>query len=159
MLGNVNFSPQPATGIQDGKVHRFPVRIYYEDTDLSGVVYHANYLRYMERARSDWIAGLGMDQRGLIEAADPAFFVIRGLAMDFFAPARLGDDLIVESRVLAMGGASGRVRQTICRGAHRLTDAVVRLAFVGNAGGEVLGPKRLPKALQSRMSALVIDTN
>jgi acyl-CoA thioester hydrolase len=154
-------APHPATGIQDGKVHRFPVRIYYEDTDLSGVVYHANYLRYMERARSDWIAGLGagldFDQRGLIEAAHRTFFVIRAISMEFFAPARLGDDLMVESRVLMMGGASGRMRQTICRGEHRLTDAVVRLAFIGDNGQSGLGPKRLPKTLQSRMSALVVE--
>jgi acyl-CoA thioester hydrolase len=158
MLGNVNLSPQPASGIQDGLVHRFPVRIYYEDTDLSGVVYHANYLRYMERARSDWIGQLGMDQRGLLEGPQAQFFVIRSVQMDFLAPARLGDGLIVESRVLEMGGASGRVRQTIRRGDDRLTDAVVRMAFIGVDGQGGLSPKRLPKALQSRMSALVIDT-
>jgi acyl-CoA thioester hydrolase len=147
--------PLPATGVQDGKVHRFPVRIYFEDTDLSGLVYHANYLRYMERARSDWVTLLGMDQRAMIGQKQPLYFVIRGLTLDFLAPARLGNDLVVESRLLQLGGASGRIRQTICRGAVRLTDSVVRMAFVGDDGRGGIGPKRLPKALQSRMSALV----
>jgi acyl-CoA thioester hydrolase len=151
--------PAPATGIFDGQLHRFPVRIYYEDTDLSGIVYHANYLRYMERARSDWIRQLGMDQRAFIEDAQSTFFVIRNIQMDFVAPARLDDILIVESTVLEMGGASSRLRQTIVRVQEtdeqtRLTDAVVRVAFVGGDGK----PKRLPKELQSRMSALVQET-
>jgi acyl-CoA thioester hydrolase len=152
--------PLPATGVFDGALHRFPVRIYYEDTDLSGIVYHANYLRYMERARSDWIAKLGMDQRAFLEDAHATFFVIRNLAMDFFSPARLEDALVVESSVLEMGGASGRLRQRIVRPEAtgeltRLTEAVVRVAFVGGDGR----PKRLPKELQSRMSALVVETN
>lgn len=151
--------PTPATGIQDGKLHRFPVRIYYEDTDLSGIVYHANYLRYMERARSDWIRQLGMDQRAFIEGTLSTFFVIRAVEMEFLAPAWLDDVLIVETMVLTMGGASGRLKQTISRknssgdNLTRLTDAVVRVAFVGGDGK----PKRLPKELQSRMSALVAD--
>jgi acyl-CoA thioester hydrolase len=140
--------PAPATGIFDG-----------QDTDLSGIVYHANYLRYMERARSDWIRQLGMDQRAFIEDAQSTFFVIRNIQMDFVAPARLDDILIVESTVLEMGGASSRLRQTIVRVQEtdeqtRLTDAVVRVAFVGGDGK----PKRLPKELQSRMSALVQET-
>jgi acyl-CoA thioester hydrolase len=152
--------PAPAAGTFDGNVHYFPVRIYYEDTDLSGIVYHANYLRYMERARSDWIAQLGMDQRAFLEDAQSTFFVIRNLQMDFFSPARLEDALVVESAVLEMGGASGRLRQRILRpdadgSQTRLTEAVVRIAFVGGDGR----PKRLPKQLQSRMSALVVATN
>jgi acyl-CoA thioester hydrolase len=153
-------SPTPASGVFSGTLHLFPVRIYYEDTDLSGIVYHANYLRYMERARSDWIAQLGMDQRSFLEEVQSLFFVIRGLQMDFFSPARLEDALVVESAVLEMGGASGRLRQRILRpdadgSQTRLTEAVVRIAFVGGDGK----PKRLPKQLQSRMSALVVATN
>ncbi len=153
--------PQPATGIQDGKIHRFPLRTYFEDTDLSGIVYHANYLRYMERARSDWISQIGLDQRAFIEEAQSTFFVIRAVQMEFLAPARLDDVLLVESSVLFMGGASSRMRQTISRqepaggSLTRLTDAIVRVAFVGGDGK----PKRLPKELQSRMSALVVETD
>jgi acyl-CoA thioester hydrolase len=152
--------PLPATGVFVGTLHLFPVRIYYEDTDLSGIVYHANYLRYMERARSDWIAHLGMNQRAFLEEAQSTFFVIRGLQMDFFSPARLEDALVVESTILAMGGASGQLRQRIVRpeadgSRTRLTEAVVRVAFVGGDGR----PKRLPKQLQSRMSELVVETS
>ena len=104
--------------------HRFPVRVYFEDTDLSGVVYHANYLRFMERARSDMLRLAGVDQRGHHDAGAGAYAVTR-LAIRYRAPARLDDALVVASRVLAVRAASVDIQQTVRRGQTILTEADV----------------------------------
>jgi acyl-CoA thioester hydrolase len=144
--------PTPPVGIFTGALHLFPVRIYYEDTDISGLVYHANYLRYMERARSDWIGQLGMDQRGALENAARSFFVVRGLAIDYLKPAQLDDALVIQSSLTALGGASMTLQQSIWRAETQLIDATVRIAFVGGDGK----PKRLPKPLREAMSTLLV---
>jgi acyl-CoA thioester hydrolase len=145
-------NPLPTTGIFAGQLHHFPVRIYYEDTDLSGLVYHANYLRYMERARSDWIGQLGMDQRGNLEAPEPLFFVVAELTIRYIRPAKLGDALVVTSTLTGLGGASMTVSQGIACNTTQLTDAAVRIGFVGADGR----PRRLPKPLHGAMSALLV---
>ncbi len=145
-------SPVPAAGVFDGLTHLFAVRIYYEDTDLSGLVYHANYLRYLERARTDWVGQLGMDQQAAIMCDAPHFFVVSRLSIDYRRPARLGDGLGVRSRLVALGGASLSLHQTIWRSDTQLVDATVRVALVG-AGGV---PRRLPKPLHDAMSALLV---
>ena len=93
-------APAPASGRFDGSEHLFPLRVYFEDTDLSGVVYHANYLRYMERARSDMLALAGIDQRAAFDAGGVAY-AIADLHIRYLATARLGDALLVTSRVTA----------------------------------------------------------
>lgn len=139
-----------ATGsIADG-VHLFPVRVYFEDTDLSGVVYHANYLRYMERARSDLLRGLGVDQRAAHEAGEGAW-AVAGLAIRYRAPARLDDDLLVETRCLKLGPASVEMAQAIRRGATLLAEATVRAGFVAPDGR----PRRQPAAWLSRFSPML----
>lgn len=125
--------PQPAAGVLRGAMHLFPVRIYYEDTDLSGIVYHANYLRFMERARSDLLTLLGVDQRAAIEAGEGAY-AVADLALAYRAPARLGDALLVETRAPAIGAASVRMVQRITRGAQLITEATIRVGFVGPDG-------------------------
>ncbi len=125
--------PQPASGLLRGATHLFPVRVYYEDTDLSGIVYHANYLRFMERARSDLLALLGVDQRAAIEAGEGAY-AVADLALAYRAPARLGDALLVETRAAAIGAASVRMVQRITRGDQLVTQATIRVGFVAPDG-------------------------
>lgn len=131
---------QPVEGRFDGAEHRFPCRVYFEDTDLSGVVYHANYLRYMERARSDMLRLAGIDQRGHFEGGGGTY-AIASLAIRYAAPARLDDALIVVSRVTHARAASVAIHQTVRRGALVLTWADVVAALVGSDGR----PRRQPR--------------
>uniref|UniRef100_UPI003A886CFD YbgC/FadM family acyl-CoA thioesterase n=1 Tax=Sphingomonas sp. GlSt437 TaxID=3389970 RepID=UPI003A886CFD len=132
---------QPAAGRFADREHRFPVRVYFEDTDLSGVVYHANYLRFMERARSDMLALAGIDQRAAHDAGEGAYAVTE-LEITYRAPARLGDALVVASRLIAVRAASCRIHQRVIREASLVTEATVTAAFVAPDGR----PKRQPAA-------------
>ncbi len=134
-------APIPATGIFDAGTHHFPLRVYFEDTDLSGVVYHANYLRYMERARSDMLRLAGIDQRGNHEAGT-GVYAIATLALAYRRPAKLDDDLIVRSRINAFTAATCTIHQTVLRGDEILTDGDVTAAWISPAGR----PQRQPKA-------------
>ena len=125
--------PEPPSGRFDGPEHLYPVRVYFEDTDLSGVVYHANYLRWFERARSDMLRLLGIDQRAAHEAGEGAYAVSE-LAIRYLAPARLDDAVTVRSRTLEVGAASCRIAQAAWRGETLLADAEVRAAFVAPDG-------------------------
>ena len=140
----------PAGGQIDGRSHIFPVRIYYEDTDLSGLVYHANYLRYMERARSDLLVLLGIDQLAAQQAGE-GFYAVADLAIRYLKPARLGDALVVETRCLAIAAASVEMAQTIRRGAEVLTSATVRAGFLSPDGR----PRRQPAAWRARFQPLL----
>ena len=131
---------QPVEGRFDGTEHRFPIRVYFEDTDLSGVVYHANYLRYMERARSDMLRLAGIDQRVTFEAAGGAYAIAR-LSIRYTAPARLDDALVVVTRVTAVRAASIAIHQTVTRGTVHLSAADVVAALVGSDGR----PRRQPR--------------
>lgn len=139
---------QPAGGVIEAGVHRFPVRVYFEDTDLSGVVYHANYLRYMERARSDLLRLLGIDQRAA-QAAGVGVWAVAGLSIRYRAPARLDDDLLVETRCLKLGAASVEMAQAIRRDGTLVTDAEVRAGFLGPDGR----PRRQPADWLARFAA------
>lgn len=123
----------------DGLEHLFPVRVYFEDTDLSGVVYHANYLRYMERGRSDMLRCAGIDQRAAHEGG-AGVYVVRDIAIRYAAPARLDDMLIVVSRLIEVRAASVHIHQRVMRGQELLTQAKVEAAFVSPSGR----PKRQP---------------
>jgi len=130
---------QPAGGRFEGREHLFPLRVYFEDTDLSGVVYHANYLRYMERARSDMLRVAGIDQRAVHAAGEGAYAIV-DLAIRYRAPAKLDDALIVASRVIRASPASVFIHQTVRRGSLVLTEAEVTAALVAPSGR----PKRQP---------------
>lgn len=132
--------PLPATGIFSGGVHYFPVRVYFEDTDVSGLVYHANYLRYMERARSDMLRVAGIDQRGNLEGGE-GVYAVADLNIAYRRPARLDDDLIVKSHVTAIGAATCTIHQTVMRDDEILTDGQVTAAFLTPQGR----PRRQPK--------------
>ena len=132
--------PQPASGRFIAGVHYFPLRVYFEDTDTGGVVYHANYLRYMERARSDMLRIAGIDQRAALEAGDGVYAVARA-AIDYRLPAHLDDDLMVVSRVVTVTAATCVIDQQITRGAEQISNGQVTVAFI-TPGGR---PKRQPK--------------
>lgn len=143
-------SDAPAEGRFDGTEHRFPVRVYFEDTDLSGVVYHANYLRFMERARSDMLRLTGINQRAAHEAGDGAYAVAT-LAIRYRAPAWLGDALVVTTRVVAVRAASIDIHQTVSCDALILADADVTAALVAPDGR----PRRHPVEWRARYQSLV----
>lgn len=130
--------PKPG-GVLDGPVHRFAVRAYYEDTDLSGIVYHANYLRWFERARSDLLRLLGIDQRAAVEAGEGAYAVAE-LAIRYAAPARLDDDVVIETRCTELRAASCRIIQRASRDAELIAEQTVRVGFLGSDGR----PRRQP---------------
>lgn len=129
----------PLEGAFSGVEHLFPVRVYFEDTDLSGVVYHANYLRFMERARSAMLRAAGIDQRAAFEAGEGAY-AIRDLAIRYHAPAKLDDTLIVVSRLERLRPASVDIHQRVMRDTVLLTEARVEAAFVAPNGR----PRRQP---------------
>jgi acyl-CoA thioester hydrolase len=137
--------------IRDGR-HVMPVRVYYEDTDFTGIVYHANYLRFMERGRSNYLRLLGADQRGLFEEAEqeaPGFaFVVRSMQIEFLKPARMDDVLDVVTAYEEIKGASITLHQRVLRGDELLIEAHVRVAFV--CGGRA---RPIPKPLRIAMKA------
>ena len=144
---------QPYTGRIIGSSteaeHRFAQRVYFEDTDFSGIVYHTRYLHFCERARSDFMARLGLDQRGVHESGEGAFAVTR-MDCRFLSPARFDDALVVVSRILKSGGASFTLNQSIRRDTTPIFEAEVRAAFLSADGR----PKKLPKAWTAAIAAL-----
>ena len=141
---------QPVEGRFDGREHRFPVRVYFEDTDLSGVVYHANYLRFMERARSDMLRLVGIDQRAAMEAGEGAYAVSE-LAIKYRRPAKLDDALTVISRLTQVRAAAVHIHQRVMRGPELLAEANVVAALVAPDGR----PKRQPAAWAAAYHRLV----
>jgi acyl-CoA thioester hydrolase len=132
--------------IRDGR-HHMQVRVFYEDTDFSQAVYHANYLRFMERGRTNFLRLLGTDQRAMFAEADAnAAFVVRSMKIDFFKPAFMDDLLDVVTSPQEVKGASIMLAQEVRRGDEVLVSALVRVAFV--AGGKA---QRIPKALRDAM--------
>ncbi|HEX4411115.1 MAG TPA: tol-pal system-associated acyl-CoA thioesterase [Xanthobacteraceae bacterium] len=137
--------------IRDGR-HVLTVRVYYEDTDFSGIVYHANYLRYMERGRTNHLRLLGADHRALFEETEketPGFaFVVRSMSIDFLKPARMDDVLEVITEPEEVKGASITLRQRVMRGDVLIAEARVRVAFI--SGGRA---RPIPKPLRIAMRA------
>jgi acyl-CoA thioester hydrolase len=137
--------------ISNGR-HLLPVRVYYEDTDCAGIVYHASFVRFMERGRTSYLRLLGAEQRGLIEAAEreaPGFgFVVRSMTLDFRKPAHMDDILTVATAPQEVKGASIALRQTVLRGDDVLVEAQVRVAFVSRGRA-----RPIPKPLRMAMRA------
>jgi acyl-CoA thioester hydrolase len=141
---------EPHSGRFDGPRHLFAVRVYYEDTDLSGIVYHANYLRWFERARSDMLRLLGVDQRAAKEAGQGVYSVA-DLTIRYRAPARLDDAVTIETHALELGAASVRLRQRALRGEDLLAEAEIRVGFVSPDGR----PQRQPAAWREAFAPLL----
>ncbi len=128
--------------------HSFTCRVYYEDTDMAGIVYHANFLKFIERARSERVEALGLDQRAMKEQGGVAF-VVRRMLCDYLSPAHYGDTLQVETVPDKMTGARMVLRQVVWRGADRLFEAEVTVVMLGPEGRAV----RLPAQIRARVSA------
>lgn len=125
------------------RVFHHPVRVYYEDTDMAGIVYYANYLRYIERGRSEWVRAVGMDQNRMKDV-DGIVFAVRRVAADYLAPARLDDELTVETWVETLGPARMVMGQRVLRGATVLFSAEVTVVCMTLAGRPVRLPKGIP---------------
>jgi acyl-CoA thioester hydrolase len=137
--------------IRDGQ-HRQPVRVYYEDTDFTGIVYHVSYLRFMERGRTNYLRLLGANQRALFEEVAkeaPGFsFVVRSMQIEFRKPARMDDVLEIVTAPAEVKGASVVLHQRVNRDGETLVEAKVQVAFV--SGGRA---RPIPKALRVAMRA------
>lgn len=140
--------PDVAGRLVDGG-HVLPVRVYYEDTDFSGVVYHASYLRFMERGRTDYLRLLGIGHDALAKGAhgEPLAFAVRRLVVDYLKPARMDDLVEVETRTGAVTGARIVLAQSIRRGATRLVSAEVTVVMVGPHGQL----RRIPKGVVTQL--------
>ncbi|MEM6622055.1 MAG: tol-pal system-associated acyl-CoA thioesterase [Pseudomonadota bacterium] len=129
-------------------MHQISVRVYYEDTDFGGVVYYANYLKFLERGRTEALRDLGVDQIALKEAG--TVFVVRRVEADYFAPARFDDVLVVETRADWVKGASACMAQRILRDGHVLLDAKITIAAMTLEGR----PTRLPADVRAGLAAM-----
>ena len=142
--------------IRDGR-HVLTVRVYYEDTDFTGIVYHANYLRYMERGRTNYLRLIGADHRALFEATEkeaPGFaFVVRSMQIEYLKPARMDDVLDIVTEPEEVKGASTTVRQRVMRGDELLVSASVRVAFV-SAGRARPIPRPLRVAMKADLDVI-----
>jgi acyl-CoA thioester hydrolase len=137
MNGNVD---RPYEGGFVGRVHHFALRVYFEDTDVAGIVYHANYLKYVERARSDMLRAAGIDQRAAIESGE-GVYVVAEARIKYRASAKLDDDLLVLSEVVAVRAASCAIQQRVMRGGDVLAEVEIIAAFLADGR-----PKRQPRA-------------
>ncbi len=127
--------------------HRFVLRVYYEDTDLAGIVYYANYLKFIERARTEWVRDLGVDQ-GRLKAETGIVFAVRRVEADYLTPARFDDELTVETRLLGATGARLVLGQVVRRGDADLFRSEVTLVALTEAGK----PARLPADIRSKLA-------
>ncbi|WP_294641464.1 tol-pal system-associated acyl-CoA thioesterase [uncultured Aureimonas sp.] len=129
--------------------HRLDVRVYFEDTDFSGVVYHARYLHFLERGRTDYLRLHGIGHRELMDGAfgEPMAFAVRRMEIEFLRPARIDDVLTVETQTALLGGARVVLDQRILRGGEVLIEAKVKVAVISPDGR----PRRMPAAVAERL--------
>jgi acyl-CoA thioester hydrolase len=130
-----------------GISHSFSLRVYYEDTDSAGAVYHANYLKFAERGRSEMLRSLGFPHRKL-GAEDGVGFAVRRCSVEYLAPARLEDALDIDTTLVELGAATLNLRQQVRRGSELLADLEVLVACIGRDGR----PRRVPLALRARLT-------
>jgi len=146
MVNPTPVTPTPPGGVFDGSRHLYAVRVYYEDTDLSGITYHANYLRWFERARSDLLRMLKIDQRAAIESeSDSGAYAVSEINIKYLRPAKLDDDVVIETTCTDLGAASCRMHQIARRvsdegGEEALCEASLRVGFITLEGR----PRRQP---------------
>ena len=145
--------PSPPDGVIDGSHHLYAIRVYYEDTDLSGITYHANYLRWFERARSDLLRQLGIDQRAAIETGEGAY-AVADLHIKYVSPARLDDDIMIQTTASDVRAATCLMQQRAMRGDTLLAQADVRAAFLSNDGR----PRRQPQPWRDTFAEFIGGT-
>lgn len=132
-----------------GREHRFALTVYFEDTDTAGIVYYANYLKYMERARSDMLRAAGIDQRAA-QADGIGVYAVAEANVRYLRPAKLGDDLMIVSTVQEVRAASVRIHQRVMRGPEHLADGRITAAFLGPDDR----PRRQPRDWVERFKQL-----
>lgn len=142
--------PSPPQGVIDGAVHRYALRVYYDDTDAGGVVYHANYIRWFERARSDLVELLGIDQRAALDSGE-GLYTVAELTIRYHRPARLGDAVVIETNARDVGRVRCVLNQIAWCGETRLAEATVKVGFIGPDGR----PRRQPEAWQHAFASLL----
>ena len=140
--------------MQNENVFLWPVRVYYEDTDAGGVVYHTNYINFMERARTEWLRDLGFEQDELL-AKEGVIFAVRSVQADFFLPAKFNDELIISSRVIKKGKASITIEQEVIK-KHQETnkkdDVLCKgIVKVATLDGINFKPKAMPEILYNQI--------
>ena len=135
-----------------GPKHHFALSVYFEDTDAYGIVYYANYLKFMERARSDMIRAVGVDQAGELGQSGSAYAVVE-VAIKYRRPAKLGDDLVIVSHVEQVRASSVDIHQRVMRGPELLTDARVTAAFLDGQGR----PRRQPRDWVEKFKAITTE--
>ena len=135
----------------DGQLHILPVRVYYEDTDVSGIVYHANYLRYMERGRSEFLRLAGIHHMVMLANAEPIAWTIRRLEIEYSKPARLDDNLEIHTRYRTMSGARLTGEQWVKRDGVDLVTAKVEAAIITMTGK----PRRIPEDVRARLQEFI----
>lgn len=140
-------SSEPSAGRFDGRLHRLAVRVYYEDTDFTGLVYHANYLRYFERGRSDFLRLAGVPHSALLDAPEPMGFAVSRMSLDFLKAARIDDALVVETVFETMRGPRIFIAQMLRRGEEILVKAEVQACCISLTGK----PRKPPPLLLERL--------
>jgi acyl-CoA thioester hydrolase len=138
---------EPAGGWIEDQNHIFPIRVYYEDTDFSGFVYHASYLRFMERGRSEFLRKCGIGHRNLLNAAEPLFWTVRHISITFTRPARVEDALLVRTCVADVTGARIFLQQYVERPGEEMTRADVEVCLINPAGK----PRRIPDLIRKQL--------
>jgi len=138
---------QPESGRWSGGAHRLPVRVYYEDTDFTGIVYYANYLKFFERGRTDALRTAGLSHAELLKADPPVGFAVRKVTVEYHAPARIDDALSVETRFASLTGVRMGIVQSITRDGALLSSAEVEAVCIDMDGR----PKRLPAGLKDAL--------
>ena len=139
-----------AAGRLVGDAFIFPLRVYYEDTDAAGIVYYANYLKFIERARTEMMRAAGIDHSSMRDA-DGVLFIVRRCTLDYRQPARLDDWLQIHTRIVALKGASLEAEQIVLRDSETLVHAELRLACIKESGA----PARFPPDLRSCLEAML----
>ena len=138
----------PSAGWFEGREHVLPVRVYYEDTDFTGLVYHANYLRYFERGRSDFLRTAGVSHADLLAREDPVAFVVTRMEIDFRTPARIDDALLVRTTYDTARGPRLTIRQRVTRDTALIARAIVETACIDLDGRARKPPKGLVETLK-----------
>ena len=143
-----------AFGRFEGKVHVLPIRVYYEDTDLSGLVYHANYLRYMERGRSEFFRAAGITRLAQLEEPEPTAWTLRKVSVEYFRPARIDDLIEVHTRCVALSGARMTADQKVHLGGALLVHGQVEACIITMTGK----PRRIPQEMRDKLLPFLFET-
>ncbi len=143
-------SPLPPSGAIDGGTHRLPVRVYFEDTDTAGIMYHAKYLHFLERGRTEFLRTAGIDHGAAVKAGEGAYAVTE-MHIKWLRPAKLDDVLTIETRLLSVRAAACRIEQRITRDGAPVAEATLTAAFLDPAGR----PRRQPREWMARLHDLL----